>query len=255
MAMNVTGSDMAMRSQMVGIPQHASVRRAKRQQETKVVKQPEQQKATKKAPRDTYTRSKSDQQPKAHRRKINQVMTRYVASTGKKTDAQKAQTKDTEQAREQAHTRGEQAPKQPKAKVPLDNAARIGLMYKSQQRKGNRKAQSRLHQESSPQHQTQHQQLKKFLSNLREYVNLEYKQYGSQQNSLYSRRNLREILTALGYQTKAFDNKTAKDRNKRNSGVTNLKSYNKHYEIRARKSLKLFNEDPMQDQDPFDMVA
>lgn len=254
MAINVTGSNMAMRSQMVGIPQRASVKKTKQQQEAKPAKEPEKQKATKKAPRETYTRSKPDQ-PKAHRRKINQVMTRYVAGTGKKTEAHKAQTKDTEQAQQQAHTREEQAPQQPKAKVPLDNAARIGLMYKSQQRKGTGRAQSKVSSDSPQQPQTQHQQLKKFLSNLREYVNLEYKQYGKQDNSLYSRRNLREILTALGYQTKAFDNKTSKDRNKRNSGVVNLKSYNKHYEVKARKSLKLFNEDPMQGQDPFDMVA
>ncbi|MCD4786287.1 MAG: hypothetical protein K8T10_20885 [Candidatus Eremiobacteraeota bacterium] len=254
MAANITGSNMAMRSQMVGIHQHTSSKKTKRHQETKTIREPEKQKATKKPPKETYTRSKSDQQPKAHRRKINQVMTRYVAGTGKKTESQKAQIKDTEQAKQQGQAKEGQE-QQPKAKVPLDNAARIGLMYKSQQRKGTKQTQSRVSNDTPQQPQTQHQQLKKFLSNLRQYVNLEYKQYGSQNNSLYSRRNLREILTALGHQTKAFDNKTSKDRNKRNSGVSNLKSFNKHYEAKARKSLKLFGNEHKENEDPFDMVA
>lgn len=252
MAMNITGSNMAMRSQMVGLPQHTKTRATEHRMEAKTVQQPEKQKEAQKTPKETYSKG-AEERPKAHQRKVEQVITRYVASTGKKSDANKAQTRDAERAREKAHTREQQGADQPKAKVPLDNAARIGLMYKSKQRQQSQQTQGRVQNDNNNQ-QTQQGRLRSFLSNLRQYVDMEYKQYGSTDNSLYSRRNLREILSALGHETKAFDNKAKKDRKDRTSGAAGIKSYNKNYEIRARKNLKLFQEDPMS-QDPFNMVA
>jgi hypothetical protein len=251
MAMNVTGNNMLNQAQMMGLPQQTAAKKIEHQQETTVAKEPEKQQESQQTPRDTFTKDTGQEQPKTHQRKVNQVMTRYISETGKNTDAQKAQSKDTDEARRQEHARESETPH---AKVPLDNASRIGLMYKSQQRQEAQRSEGRVQNDNN--NQPQQKQLRSFLSNLKEYVSLEYKQYGTTENSLYSRRNLREILTALGYETKAFDNKISKDRKDRTSAVSNTKSYNKNYEIKAQNSLKLFTEDPMQQNSvPFDMVA
>lgn len=250
MAMNLSGTNMAVRSQMIGLPQQVRTGRVEQQQETPIFKQPEKQKESQETPKESFTKSSGEEQPKAHRRKEQQVMTRYVSTTGKKTETQKAQTKEAKNAEEQKQAAENKASYEPKAKVPLDNAARIGLMYKSQQR------QAKGNVQNDNTNAGQQKQLKSFLNNLKQYVEQEYKQYGTPENSLYTKRNLREILSALGYETKAFDNKAAKDRKERTStGSAKVKSYNKHYDVSARKHLKLFNEDPMQQQDSFDMVA
>jgi len=252
MAMNVTGGNMLNQAQMMGLPQQqTTAKRVEHQQETQVSREPEKQQESQQTPRDTFTKDTGQEQPKTHQRKVNQVMTRFLSETGKNTDAQKAQTKDTDEARKQEHTRDAE---NPQAKVPLDNASRIGLMYKSQQRQQTQRSEGKVQNDNT--NQPQQKQLRSFLSNLKEYVALEYKQYGTTENSLYSRRNLREILSALGHETKAFDNKAAKDRKDRTTNVAGAKSYNKNYEVKARHNLKLFTEDPMQQNSvPFDMVA
>ena len=255
-AMNLTGTNMAKRANMVGLPQRARTKRTETRQQTVTTQPTPQQKQQKQVQKDTFTKQSAQDKPKAHRRKVQSVMTRYVASTGKKTDAQKAQSKDTKEAQKQAFAREKQDLPQPKAKTPLDNASRIGLMYKSKMRQQAHKAGRRMVGEQQQQPQGQQARLKRFLGNLRQYVNLEYKQYGSQDNSLYSRRNLREILTALGHETKAFDNKVKKDRMSRTTGTVEHKPYNKHYEIRAQRNLKMYQDDLLREQtDPFEMIA
>ena len=108
--------------------------------------------------------------------------------------------------------------------------------------------------DNNAQHQfSQSRQLKQFLNNLRELVKKEY----MQDATTYSRKNYREILQALGYEVKSFDNKAEKDRRDRMNGQIALKKFNKHYAAQANRHLRLFNEDPMQDPnyDPFQMIA
>ncbi len=255
--MNLTGANMAKHSTMVGLPQRPTAKRVEHRQETQVRDTPTEQKHHKSIQKDTFTRQTSQEQdqPKTHRRKVQNMMTNYVASTGKKTGAHEAQSKDHVEAKKQEHAR-EKEEAQTTAKTPLDNAARIGLMYKAKTRQQAHGVNRRQVGEEQQQPQAQQQRLKSFLNNLKEYVQLEYKQYGTQENSLYSRRNLREILSALGHETKAFDNKVKKDRMNRGSGTSEVKSYNKHYETRARSNLKMYQDDLMREQsDPFEMIA
>lgn len=255
--MNLTGANMAKHSTMVGLPQRPTAKRVEHRQETHVRDTPTEQKQQRSVQKDTFTRQTSpDQdQPKTHRRKVQNIMTNYVASTGKKTGASEAQKKDHVEAKKQEHAR-EKEEAQTAAKTPLDNAARIGLMYKAKTRQQAHGVNRRSVGEEQQQPQAQQQRLKSFLNNLKEYVQLEYKQYGTQENSLYSRRNLREILSALGHETKAFDNKAKKDRMNRTTGTSEVKSYNKHYETRARGNLKMYQDDLMREQhDPFEMIA
>lgn len=248
MPVNLTGTNMAMRAQMVGVPQRIGVtKKAQKQQEAHITQEPKKQTKAKKQ-QDSFQRS--SQAKRSHQRKAQQVIRRFVATTGHARKSQKAQKKNIQQTQTARHSQEQQ---QQQAKVPLDNASRIGLMYQQAMR-NKKKAKGKVQNDNNA--QTHHKQLKRFLANLRQYVNLEYKQYTKSELSLYSRRNLREILSALGHQTKAFDNKAAKERRRQQTGGVSRR-YNKHYAARASKSLKLFNEDPMQDPsyDPFEMIA
>jgi hypothetical protein len=201
--------------------------------------------------RDSYTRGARSETPKTHQKKTNQVLKHFISQT----DAKKKIDKQ-DKTNKKAATQDAQEPEQQQAKVPLDNASRIGLMYQQQMRKQQKKGQqeSRVGKDGPP---PQQQQMKRFLANVREFVKTEYKQYTRPEISPYSRRNLREILSALGEEVKAFDNKIGKDRRDRQKGVEDNKSFNRHYAATASKNLKLFADDPMMDlnYEPVEMTA
>ncbi|MFP4498310.1 MAG: hypothetical protein ACLFQV_08880 [Vulcanimicrobiota bacterium] len=208
--------------------------------------------------KDQFTRTATDDQaPRTHQKKTQQVMNHFVSQTSTGKTAKKAQNQDAQKARDSEFTRKEEGgSQQPQSNVPLDNASRIGLMYQQKVRK-KQQQKGKIQERPANAGQTQQGQLKKFLGNLRKIVKNEYQQYTRAEISTYSRGNLRDVMSALGENVKAFDNKAAEDRRMRSDVNVAPKFFNKHYAIKAGKNLKLFNEDPMNDPnyDPFEMIA
>jgi hypothetical protein len=217
----------------------------------------EEPKGKSKEEKDSFTSSGTrGESPKTHQRKANQVLRHFVSQ---QTDAKKEIDKqDKASKKSQAKdAKKSENNEQQNSRVPLDNASRIGLMYQQQARKekGNN---NRIDKEPQNQQQQQQQgQMKRFLANVRDFVKTEYKQYTRPEISPYSRRNLREILSALGDEVKAFDNKIGKDRRDRQRGVDDDKFFNRHYAVNASRNLKLFTDDPMMDgsYEPMEMIA
>lgn len=256
MSINLTGTNALMRSQLTGATQRTGLtKHIQKEEDIEVRREVRSEPKDVKEQKDKYTPGVDSQQPRVHRKKAEQVIQRFVSETGQNKDAKKAQTKDTEAAKRAQQAGEGEDTQQAKAKVPLDNASRIGLMYQQAVRKKN--AQKERVASDNRAAQNQQGRLKNFLGNLRKYVKLEYQQYTKPEISTYSRRNLREILGALGDNVKAFDNKAQKDRRDRIDITDGPKGYNKHYAATASRHLKLFNEDPMQDPNynPFEMIA
>ncbi len=84
-------------------------------------------------------------------------------------------------------------------------------------------------------------QRRQFAENLKKWVQLEYNQFTKDADPLYTRRNLREILNALG----DSDSKTQKSGSKEDSTGKNqvgLSKFNKYNISQASNALKLFEE-------------
>lgn len=102
-------------------------------------------------------------------------------------------------------------------------------------------------------------QRKQFAENLKKWVDVEYKQYVKDNDPLYSRRNLREILQALGdSDTKTQKKDSAKDSTGKNT--VSFSKFNKYNITQASTALKLFTEissveDPTYANQGFDLVA
>ena len=98
-------------------------------------------------------------------------------------------------------------------------------------------------------------QRKKFAQNLRKWVDVEYKQYVKDSNPLYSRRNLREILNALGN----FESKTNKSNKKddaKNNSEVSFSAFNKYNVTQATKTLHIFDEIQVPDNyEAFELIA
>jgi hypothetical protein len=217
----------------------------------------EEPKGKAKEEKDTFQSSgaKGGETPKTHQKKTNQVLRHFISQTDakKKIDKQK----ETEKSQNAKDSKGTKGAEQEQSKVPLDNASRIGLMYQQQMRKQKQKGESRVDRGPQNEQQQQQAQMKRFLANVRDFVKTEYKQYTRPEISPYSRRNLREILSALGDEVKAFDNKIGKDRRNRQKGIDDDKFFNRHYAVNASRNLKLFTDDPMMDgnYEPMEMIA
>ncbi|MBR0518290.1 hypothetical protein IJJ97_00705 [bacterium] len=98
-------------------------------------------------------------------------------------------------------------------------------------------------------------QRKKFAQNLRKWVDVEYKQYVKDSNPLYSRRNLREILNALG-NFEAKTNKSSKKDDAKNNSEVSFSSFNKYNVTQATKTLHIFDEIQVPDNyEAFELVA
>ncbi len=98
-------------------------------------------------------------------------------------------------------------------------------------------------------------QRKKFAQNLRKWVDVEYKQYVKDSNPLYSRRNLREILNALG-NFEAKTNKSSKKDDAKNNSQVSFSSFNKYNVTQATKTLHIFDEIQVPDNyEAFELVA
>lgn len=98
-------------------------------------------------------------------------------------------------------------------------------------------------------------QRKKFAENLKKWVEVEYKQYVKDNDPLYSRRNLREILQALG-DTEVKGKKNGKKDDSTGKSEVSFSSFNKYNIDKASSTLKIFEEIQVpDDHTPFELVA
>lgn len=98
-------------------------------------------------------------------------------------------------------------------------------------------------------------QRKKFAQNLKKWVDVEYKQYVKDNDPLYSRRNLREILQALG-DSDVKTKKTGKKDDASGKNEISFSSFNKYNISQATNTLKIFDEIQLPDNyEAFELVA
>ena len=78
-------------------------------------------------------------------------------------------------------------------------------------------------------------------------------------DALYSRKNLREILAALGDQDSLFSRKDNKAKKDDRNNLGSVKGYNKLNQRLANRTLTIFDEQPQNQQDqqrePLSLVA
>jgi hypothetical protein len=95
-----------------------------------------------------------------------------------------------------------------------------------------------------------------FAENLRKWVDVEYKQFVKQNDPLYTRRNLREILQALGEQESPQAKKTKLERDTAGKNKTQYTKYNKYNITQASKAMRIFEEIPSNIEHlDYDLVA
>lgn len=98
-------------------------------------------------------------------------------------------------------------------------------------------------------------QRKKFAENLKKWVEVEYKQYVKGNDPLYSRRNLREIMQALG-DTEVKSKKTGKKESSADKNEVSFSAFNKYNINQASNTLKIFEEIQVPDDHTFfELVA
>ncbi|MHB2019233.1 MAG: hypothetical protein ACYCW6_19970 [Candidatus Xenobia bacterium] len=102
-------------------------------------------------------------------------------------------------------------------------------------------------------------QKERFLRSFKSLVENEYNQYVKSDDALYSRKNLREILAALGDQDSLFSRKDTKTKKDDKNNLGSLKGYNKLNQRLAGRTLHIFDEPPQNQQDqprePLSLVA
>ncbi len=98
-------------------------------------------------------------------------------------------------------------------------------------------------------------QRKQFAENLKKWVQLEYNQYSKGTDPLYTRRNLREILNALGDQNTKTQKTSSKEDSTGKSQV-GFSKFNKYNITQASNALRIFEEIPSpEDNLSYDLVA
>jgi len=253
MAMNVAAmNNMATKAANVGYIPNQKLNEVKKEEQvsTQVQELDEQdtENGAGKADQDTRgsqnaaeTRNQQAAQ-QARRRQISQPQTQTRSTTSESTEAATA-----EQAGPGQGTEGG-----PKPRVLLDNTARMNWEFQANQK-------SQASEGETPQTSPQVQK-RQFLTRLKGMVDLEYQQYVKSDTALYSRRNLREIMSALGGQEDPnlrkleSEDRSSKETNEAPPGE--LEGYNKFNQMRAANSLRILHEHQQQPpQDQLSLVA
>jgi hypothetical protein len=195
MGMNVQGmNNVAMKSAMVGFVPNQKLAEVKKEQEhsttVREMKEQDTSNSSKKSggddPNSSVRSSESRNQQAAQQARRRQVSLpeEHRSSTEEASSGQSSESAETSSGKLLGTT-----PSGPS--LLLDNTARINFQFKAQQR-----ATSAANGDS-PQQRPEVQK-RQFLTRLRDMVNTEYKQYVKSDTNLYTRRNLREIASALG---------------------------------------------------------
>jgi hypothetical protein len=243
--MNVSAhNNIAMMSSMVGVPQQTGQTKQvnkdldQGQQITETEKPEESQEQRQDNANVNNQGSKTEN---VSRQQARQIQRRYVAE-----DTQqelKTNGKEMEQTQD--------LPGQQKSKgVVLDTSAQI--QFKFQKFVGE---QQQMQQANSQAKMKPDVQRKQFAENLRKWVDVEYKQFVKQNDPLYTRKNLREILSALGEQDGPQSKKTSRDR-ETGKNTVQFSKFNKYNITKASQAMRIFEEIPSNlDNMEYDLVA
>lgn len=249
MAMNIqsAATNMATKSAMVGFVPKNNMQEVKKEEEHSTTiqeldKQDTENNAGKagkegKGANDAAQTRNQNAAQQARRRQISQPQVKQESTATESSEGKEAAP---------AGTDGTQAATNQPRGALLDNTARINWQF--QQNQANATANAADNPAQSPDAQK-----KQFLTRLKGMVNLEYQQYVKSDTALYSRRNLREIMSALG---ENHDPNVDKLNNQDSRGQQNQvpgepEGYNKFNQMRASKSLQVlhqYQQEPPQDQ-------
>ncbi len=243
-------NNIAMMSSMVGIPQHAG-------QTKQVNKDLDQGKQ--------ITETDKSEEPKEHDKERSNVQNQGNKPQGAaKHQAQSVQRRFiAEDRQEEKKTKGKEgsdiesqdllAKQETKGKLMLDTSSQIQHRFaKFQTLQAQQQQQAAAQKKLKPEIQR-----RIFADNLRKWVDVEYKQFVKQNDPLYTRRNLREILQALGEQESPTTKKTKMDRgDAAGKNKTQYTKYNKYNITQASKAMRIFEEIPSNiDNIDYDLVA
>ncbi len=243
--MNVsTHNNIAMMSSMVGVPQQSSQTKQVNKdldlgkQITDVEKGDESKEMDKEAPQ---LKHQGPQSESVARQQTKSVQRRFVAEDYKQ--EQKAKGAESELSQDLQSLESK-----PQGRVLLDTSSQIQHKFQkvlNQQQQQQPNAQNRMKPDV---------QRRQFADNLRKWVDVEYKQFVKQNDPLYTRRNLREILSALGDQDPSAK-KTKSDRDNSKTTVQ-FSKFNKYNITQASKAMRIFEEIPSNlDNIDYDLVA
>lgn len=234
---------MATKAQMVGFVPRDGVKEVKKQEEhTTTVRELEQQDTSNNGARTGQDPRGTQDKPqvqtpdqKVRQRQISAPQQQRSQATEEKTESAEARQTPDQAANGQAQA--------PRGRFALDTSAQIQWKFNQAQTK----------QGGGPENaQTQPElQKRQFLSRLQDMVKTEYQQYVKSDDALYSRRNLREIMSALN-QDDPYSKRLSKEQDTRNTETPHeLEGYNKYNAMRATRSLQVVEQHQQQDhQEP-----
>jgi|GEM_PF-972054 len=245
--MNVnTHNTIAMMSSMVGVPQQSTQTKQvnkdldSSQQILDLDKGEESQETEQDAPQ---LKNQGQQSEGVARQQAKSVQRRFVAEDYKQ--EQKAKGAESELSQDLQHL--DSSKTQQQGRVMLDTSSQIQHRFQ--------KVLTQQQQQPNTQNRMKPDvQRRQFADNLRKWVDVEYKQFVKQNDPLYTRRNLREILSALGDQ----DPSSKKVKSDRDTSKTTVQfsKFNKYNITQASKAMRIFEEIPSNiDNIDYDLVA
>lgn len=240
--MNVNVSNnMAMKSSMVGIPQQTLTPKEIKQDQDRAafVRDLEQDKDALELQQEQTIVREFKEQPQI-KKETAPIQRRQVAETERRSE--------TQESWEAPETTEQGLP----ARLKYDTVSLITHRFDAWQR---------AQQMEQSWGQSQHLlapdvQRKVFINNLRKWVDLEYQQYIKSDTALYTRRNLREILQALGEQETSNIRRTSARKRNLSDTKVEFSNYNRYNVDQASKVLKIFEEVETPRQElQYDLVA
>jgi len=250
--MNVsTHNNIAMMSSMVGVPQQTGQTKQVANKDLDQGKQVSEADKAEEAAEHSKDKNETaaanagagKAEHSSARQQARSVQRRYVAEDYKQEKAE-SKTENSSELDQPGQTQGTGKGKG----VMLDTSSGIQLKFNKfvAQQQTEASQQTRMKPDI---------QRRQFASNLQKWVDVEYKQFVKSNDPLYTRRNLREILSALGDQDPSVKkNRFDKDSVGKNSIA--FSKYNKHNITQASKAMRIFEEIPSNlDNMDYDLVA
>lgn len=259
MNLNVSNNNISMMSAMVGIPHNTGGAKqvSKEGGQTGTVSdrgfdfaeeginesESDGSEYIKKKTPDTKGSQNAKGAQQAHQSRTNQTQQKLVSD---QTVADSKGTEDTAEAKNAEAAKNTAKSAKTTGMSGLDNSKQIQFSFN----KTLDEAQAGQETKQRPEIQR-----KKFAENLKKWVEVEYKQYVKGNDPLYSRRNLREIMQALG-DTEVKSKKTGKKESSADKNEVSFSAFNKYNINQASNTLKIFEEIQVPDDHSFfELVA
>lgn len=236
---NIGGASYAQtmnKAIMVGFVPHDGIKEVKKEEPHKTeIREPEEQETSKKADR-------PEREPRGAQVAQQQVGETPARGQQRRISAPQSRTPQPTEKSESAEAKEPetQGPPQEKAAadksrghIPMDTAAFTQWKFRAQQQ-----ASGGVEPESPPEVQK-----RRYLSNLKRIVNDELAQYVKSDSAPYTKRNLRQIASALDYDdpnTKRLKKETDSRRSEPEAGE--FEGWNKYNYLRAKSTLKVMQE-------------